>query len=265
MVTTRILPATLAALLAACGADKSSSPLQLPLPEPIRQIAAINGAQLSLEVSINNNQPQIFLGQGATQSWRISLNVPASTSNNTISITWIETYQQQRLVLAQQTHTFDTGTETTTVSVGNNYVTAGIGFDFDSDNISNLAERLNETDPLVADSGELVINEPPVVDITGGCYMMGSPETEVLRHSSEIQHQVCVSDFQIGKYEVTFEQYDQFATLTDRPLPDDLGWGRGSMPVTNVSWFDAIAYTEWNTQFINPAGSHTAGRPLLRN
>lgn len=53
------------------------------------------------------------------------------------------------------------------------------------------------------------------------------------------------SSFEIGIYEVTFNEYDRFAIATLRKLPDDNTWGRGDRPVVNVSWFDAVEYTEW--------------------
>lgn len=53
------------------------------------------------------------------------------------------------------------------------------------------------------------------------------------------------ANFRIGKFEVTFDQYDAFAQETGRELPGDRGWGRGSRPVINVSWHDAQAYIEW--------------------
>lgn len=53
------------------------------------------------------------------------------------------------------------------------------------------------------------------------------------------------SNFLIGKYEVTFNEYDNFAVATNRSLSDDNGWGRGDHPVINVSWDDAQAYTNW--------------------
>ncbi|MBP8660500.1 MAG: SUMF1/EgtB/PvdO family nonheme iron enzyme [Mesotoga sp.] len=53
-------------------------------------------------------------------------------------------------------------------------------------------------------------------------------------------------DFYIGKYEVTFDEYDAFCNATGRRWkPDDQGWGRGSRPVINVSWNGAIAYCNW--------------------
>ena len=52
-------------------------------------------------------------------------------------------------------------------------------------------------------------------------------------------------NFYIGKYEVTFDEYDYFATANKLDLPDDNGWGRGKRPVINVSWNDAQAYLSW--------------------
>lgn len=54
--------------------------------------------------------------------------------------------------------------------------------------------------------------------------------------------------YAIGKYEVTFAEYDLFAKATGRTLPDDEGWGRGERPVFNVSWEDAQAYAQWLSQ-----------------
>ncbi len=52
-------------------------------------------------------------------------------------------------------------------------------------------------------------------------------------------------DFYIGKYEVTFNEYDAFCNATGRSKPSDSGWGRGTRPVIWVSWNDAIAYCNW--------------------
>ncbi len=50
--------------------------------------------------------------------------------------------------------------------------------------------------------------------------------------------------FALSKCEVTFEEYAPFAAATGRRTNDE-GRGRGSRPVINVSWDDAVAYTEW--------------------
>jgi formylglycine-generating enzyme required for sulfatase activity len=51
--------------------------------------------------------------------------------------------------------------------------------------------------------------------------------------------------FAIGRYEVAFKEYDQFAKLTWGRLPPDQGWGRGDRPVSSVSWEDAVAFAKW--------------------
>ena len=60
------------------------------------------------------------------------------------------------------------------------------------------------------------------------------------------QHEVRIArPFGIGRYPVTFDEYDAFANDTKRDLPSDKGWGRGRRPVIHISWDDAIAYTQW--------------------
>ncbi len=238
------LATALIAIGALNGCNSEPSVTRFPVPEAIRQVRAINANAVSLEISINNGRPQIFRGQGINDSWAVPLNVPAS-STNTISVTWVETFEQERLLMASQTSTFTTDTQASTITLSDEYTTTGIGFDFDSDGVSNLVERIGDSNPLVADSGTFIINEPQTVSVNAGCFLMGSPDTELLRNLSEIPHQVCINAFAIGKYEVTFEQYDQFAVATGRARPNDNGWGRGAQPAMFVSQADAVAYTEW--------------------
>ncbi len=87
---------------------------------------------------------------------------------------------------------------------------------------------------------------PGMMVIPSGVLLMGSPESEAGRSSGESpQHEVRIGSFAMGKYEVTFDEYDRFAEATGRDKPDDRGWGRGKRPVTYVSWVDAGAYTAW--------------------
>jgi formylglycine-generating enzyme required for sulfatase activity len=58
------------------------------------------------------------------------------------------------------------------------------------------------------------------------------------------------ASFAIGRFEVTFDEFELFARLTGRDVPNDAGWGRKNRPVINISWEDAVAYTRWLTSKI---------------
>jgi formylglycine-generating enzyme required for sulfatase activity len=51
--------------------------------------------------------------------------------------------------------------------------------------------------------------------------------------------------FAITAYEITFSQYDAFVKDMSYRKPNDYGWGRGELPVINVSLHDAIVYASW--------------------
>ena len=80
--------------------------------------------------------------------------------------------------------------------------------------------------------------------VKGGCYEMGDTFGDGDSDERPV-HTVCVDGFWMGKYEVTFEEYDRFCEETGRRKPDDRGWGRGRRPVINVSWNDARAFAKW--------------------
>jgi formylglycine-generating enzyme required for sulfatase activity len=83
--------------------------------------------------------------------------------------------------------------------------------------------------------------------IPPGSYLLGAPESESGASSDEKpQHRVRIAQpFAIGRYAVTFEDYDRFCVETCRQQPVDRGWGRGRRPVIDVSWEDAVAYGDW--------------------
>ena len=88
---------------------------------------------------------------------------------------------------------------------------------------------------------------PEMVVIPAGSFIMGSPANEALRFDAEgPQHRVTFATrFALGKYPVTFEEYDHFCSETGWEKPPDSGWGRGRRPVIHVSWKDAQAYCNW--------------------
>jgi formylglycine-generating enzyme required for sulfatase activity len=87
---------------------------------------------------------------------------------------------------------------------------------------------------------------PEMVRLPAGEFMMGSPTSEMYR-GAEAQHRVTLRPFALGKYEVTFDQWDACVADggCDGYRPEDNGWGRGNNPVISVSWNDATAYAQW--------------------
>ena len=120
--------------------------------------------------------------------------------------------------------------------------------------------------------------EPEMVRIAGGCFQMGSPESEAERGSDEKQHQVCVKDFALGRYEVTVGEFRRFVAAANYQMDAEknvdgqegcfivyhqegsewkygyragYSWKNPSFkqgddhPVVCVSWNDALAYVKW--------------------
>jgi formylglycine-generating enzyme required for sulfatase activity len=52
-------------------------------------------------------------------------------------------------------------------------------------------------------------------------------------------------DYAIGKYEVTFDEWDLCVADGKCEAIDDAEWGRGRRPAINMSWSDAVTYTRW--------------------
>ncbi len=104
-------------------------------------------------------------------------------------------------------------------------------------------------------------NKDNFMPISGGEFTMGSPLSEVNRSWYETLHQVRVSDFFMGKYEVTVDEFKRFTAesgyQTDaEKFNDTENWRHGVLgsvrtqseknhPVLYVSWNDAVAYCKW--------------------
>ncbi|MCK5718606.1 MAG: SUMF1/EgtB/PvdO family nonheme iron enzyme [Thiomargarita sp.] len=85
---------------------------------------------------------------------------------------------------------------------------------------------------------------PEMVVIPSGEFQMG--DIQANGYSDELPiHSIAINHFTIGRYEITFEQYDYFAEATGRNKPDDNSWGRNNRPVINVSVVDAMDYADW--------------------
>lgn len=80
---------------------------------------------------------------------------------------------------------------------------------------------------------------PALIVVPEGDYVMGDD-------FNGPKHHVKTRSFAIGRFEVSFEEYDacvEGGGCSHRA--SDMGWGRGKQPVVDVSWHDAKEYVAW--------------------
>jgi formylglycine-generating enzyme required for sulfatase activity len=93
------------------------------------------------------------------------------------------------------------------------------------------------------------------VVIPAGEFLMGSEEhgsmdDKIVKGQGKRLMRIA-RGFALGRYPVTFDEYDVFlaATVSTRPRHrgevEDFNWGRGRCPVINVALADAQAYCDW--------------------
>jgi len=91
-------------------------------------------------------------------------------------------------------------------------------------------------------------NTPETVLVHGGTFQMGDTRDEgnnVHQREKPVHTVILTYDFLIGKYEVTFDQFDAYCEAAGINEPSDAEWGRGQRPVINVNWDQAVAYCNW--------------------
>jgi formylglycine-generating enzyme required for sulfatase activity len=88
---------------------------------------------------------------------------------------------------------------------------------------------------------------PTMVVVPAGSFTMGSPENEKDRFIDEgPQHPVTFTKpFAVGKYAVTFGEWDVCVDAGACPRASDDGMGHGDRPAINVSWDDSKLYVAW--------------------
>lgn len=123
-----------------------------------------------------------------------------------------------------------------------------------------LTKRAEAPQPAQPQVAQPLPFEPQMLRIPAGKFLMGSTSEQARRaiqdgadkdwvEWEQPQHTVELSEYWIGKYPVTNQQYQAYVQEGGK-APQ--GWdggqfpqGRDSHPVVNVSWEDAAAYCQW--------------------
>jgi len=123
---------------------------------------------------------------------------------------------------------------------------------------------------VVDTSRRTPISLPEMLPIKGGTFTMGSSDKdEDAERNEKPAHPVTLSDFEMGKTEVTVAQYLAFVNETKTHYPEWLEAGSDynivtgtddyykqigaalqvpNHPIVGISWNDAVAYCEWLSQ-----------------
>jgi formylglycine-generating enzyme required for sulfatase activity len=84
------------------------------------------------------------------------------------------------------------------------------------------------------------------IHVPGGCFVMGSADTERDRDPDESPlHQVCVDAFWLSRSEVSNGQYRQFQPGHDSRDYRGVSLNGDSQPAVFVSWLEAKAFLKW--------------------
>jgi len=156
-----------------------------------------------------------------------------------------------------------------------------------SDLTLRLTDALNSSVdlPVTINSKNIEIDEPEMAPIAGGAFTMGDSWGDGLSVELPV-HDVTLSGFQMGKYEVSNEEYYKFVLaggysnkdfwlITDGSESEEAGWNeitnnnyyqprfwsnsdtpwdtcsasnQATSPVVGLSWYEAYAYCNWLSQ-----------------
>lgn len=96
------------------------------------------------------------------------------------------------------------------------------------------------------DGSECVVC-PEMVVISAGSFRMGNISGGGESDEKPVHRVTIPNKFAVGKFEVTFSQWDACVATggCNGYIPSDRGFGRGNRPVLEVNWDDAKAYVRW--------------------
>jgi formylglycine-generating enzyme required for sulfatase activity len=88
-----------------------------------------------------------------------------------------------------------------------------------------------------------------LVRVPAGPFLMGSADSDSEAYGDEMpQHSVALGEYYVGKHPVTVAQFAAFVKATGHTDWTAPSAGKENHPVTQVSWDDAMAFTQWASQ-----------------
>ncbi|NIS82008.1 MAG: SUMF1/EgtB/PvdO family nonheme iron enzyme [Anaerolineales bacterium] len=103
---------------------------------------------------------------------------------------------------------------------------------------------------------------PEMVQVEPGTFQMGSEEGHAFERPV---HTVTLTrPFYLGIYAVTFDEYDLYAEDELSYFVDDHGRGRGSLPMTGVDWYSAVAYCNWLSEEAGLSPCYSGGGKVTK-
>src|SRR6056297_2034396 len=111
---------------------------------------------------------------------------------------------------------------------------------------TRLKEAIEKTKEMFTVTSVMVL-------VKAGTFQMGDEHGDLRSFCRPVHKVYLAYDYYIGKYEVTFNEYDAYCEVTGKEKLSDYGsWagynynmGRGNKPLINLSWWEAIAYCNW--------------------
>jgi formylglycine-generating enzyme required for sulfatase activity len=108
------------------------------------------------------------------------------------------------------------------------------------------AVAAGESSPVYAQA-TFEIKLPTMVELPGGCTEVG---TMLMDNRGNQPREVCLDAFAISSHEVSIVEFKAFLRSTGLPAPSPaLEILAHELPVTSITWFDAMAYTHWLSEY----------------
>ncbi|OGT31991.1 MAG: hypothetical protein A2W28_11780 [Gammaproteobacteria bacterium RBG_16_51_14] len=105
------------------------------------------------------------------------------------------------------------------------------------------ASLLKSRKPFCRDQIEAMGNGPTMVVLPAGEFVMGGNKT-----SEQPSREVTIaSPFAMSVHEITISEFEPYCKATGNACPQQ-PWSGGDYPVVNITWKEAVRYTEWLTE-----------------